>query len=238
MPNPDRRMTLQLMDTDPQATGVPPRAPEAIDVESERTARLMTLFLEQARELLQDEERVTGLLARGFARFGGFPTLEERFGLRAAVHARYPMYRGVARLVGMAVPDVPSTEEEAFYLVEKHFGDYDFHFVHHKAPDARGEDGDFDAKVASIEAVDTMVARLAVLNPEVLVVTGDHSTPAGFGAHSWHHVPVLLRSAWTRPTHQAFSETGCRSGDLGTIEARHLMSLALAHAGRLGKFGA
>ena len=228
----------EIRDTDPQQTGVPPLEPETRDVESERTARLMTLFLEQAREILRDEERVTGLLARGFARFEGFPSLEGRFGLTAAAHARYPMYRGVARLVGMEVPEVPEDEDRVFDSLERHFGDYDFHFLHRKAPDARGEDGDFDAKVAAIEAVDALVPRIVDLNPDVLMVTGDHATPAVLRAHSWHHVPVLLRSSWGRPTSDAFGEGACRTGDLGFLEARHLMSLALAHAGRLGKFGA
>jgi len=229
----------EIRDTDPQETGVPPLAPEALDVDSERTARLMTLFLDQAREVLQDEEWVTGLLARGFARFEGFPTLHDRFGLTAAAHARYPMYRGVARLVGMEVPGVPDDEDPlAFDSLERHFRDYDFHFLHRKAPDARGEDGDFDAKVAAIEAVDALIPRVVELAPDVLIVTGDHATPAALRAHSWHHVPVLLRSPWARPTGDAFGEGPCRTGDLGFLEARHLMSLALAHAGRLRKFGA
>jgi 2,3-bisphosphoglycerate-independent phosphoglycerate mutase len=227
-----------VRETDPQQTGVAPHPPEALDVESERTARLMTLFLEQARELLAGEERVTGLLARGFARFEGFPSLEERFGVRGVAHARYPMYRGVARLVGMAVSQVPTDEAKVFESVERHFADFDFHFLHRKAADARGEDGDFDAKVAAIEEVDALVPRLTALGPDVLIVTGDHCTPATLRAHSWHHVPVLIRSAWCRPTGDEFSERACRGGDLGTLEARHLMSLALAHAGRLEKFGA
>jgi 2,3-bisphosphoglycerate-independent phosphoglycerate mutase len=227
-----------IRETDPQRTGVPPLEPEALDVDSERTARLMSRFLEQARELLAGEERVTGLLARGFARFEGFPSLDERFGLKGAVHARYPMYRGVARLVGMEVPEVPSDEAEVFGSLERHFGSFDFHFLHRKAPDARGEDGDFDAKVAAIEEIDALVPRIAALDPEVLLVTGDHSTPSAMRAHSWHHVPVLLRSRWARPTGKSFSESGCRGGDLGVLETRHLMSLALAHAGRLEKFGA
>lgn len=227
-----------VADTDPQETGVPPHEPRALDVASERTARLMQLFLEQARERLGGEKVVTGLLARGFARYETFPTLEDRFGLRAAAHARYPMYRGVARLVGMSVPEVPADEDAVFDQAARHFVDYDFHFLHRKAPDARGEDGDFDAKVAAIEAVDGLIPRLLDLDPDVLVVTGDHSTPATWGAHSWHPVPVLIRSRWTRPTAEAFSEATCRAGEVGQIEARHLMSLALAHAGRLGKFGA
>ncbi|NIU80223.1 MAG: hypothetical protein GWN71_43830 [Gammaproteobacteria bacterium] len=181
---------------------------------------------------------VNGVLARGFAMFEGYPTLKDRFGLTALAVAQYPMYRGVARLVGMEVHEIPGSDEEAVGVVERRLGDYDFCFVHFKAPDARGEDGNFDAKVAAIERIDALVPRLAALEPEVLMVTGDHSTPAGYGAHSWHAVPVLLASRWARPTGAAFGETACRGGDLGQFEGKHLMTLALGHAGRLAKFGA
>ena len=148
------------------------------------------------------------------------------------------MYRGVARLVGMRIGGEPSTDREAVELMEEQFGSADLHFIHFKAPDARGEDRSFDAKVEAIEAVDRLIPRLQALGADVLAVTGDHSTPARMGAHSWHHVPLLLASASARPTGGAFSERECRTGDIGTIEGRHLMSLMLAHAGRLGKFGA
>jgi 2,3-bisphosphoglycerate-independent phosphoglycerate mutase len=148
------------------------------------------------------------------------------------------MYRGVARLVGMSVPGTPKSDAESVSLMEGSFGKAAFHFIHFKAPDARGEDGNFEAKVAAIEAVDALVPRLAVLGADVVIVTGDHSTPAKARAHSWHHVPVLLHSKWARPTGTEFSERACRQGDLGTFAARHLMSLALAHAERLSKFGA
>ena len=148
------------------------------------------------------------------------------------------MYRGVARLAGMRIPGEPATDGEAVALMEEHFGSADLHFIHFKAPDARGEDRSFDAKVQAIEAVDEFIPRLQALGADVLAVTGDHSTPARMGAHSWHHVPLLLASSAARPTGGAFSERECRTGDIGTIEARHLMSLMLAHAGRLAKFGA
>lgn len=226
-----------VADTDPQETGVPPIEATALDEGSERTARAMRGFLGQAREMLGGEPRINGLLARGFARYDGFPSIEDRFGLSGIAIAKYPMYRGVARLVGMSIPGEPPSDEEAVSLMEARFGE-GFHFIHFKAPDARGEDQDFDAKVAAIETIDSFVPRLEALGPDVIAVTGDHSTPATMGTHSWHHVPVLLASKWARPTADAFGEDSCRGGDLGAFESKHLMSLMLAHAGRLRKFGA
>lgn len=231
-------LDARIADTDPQRTGVPPLEPRALDPGAEGSARLVADFLAQARALLGQGRPVSGLLARGFARYERLPSLGDRFGLDALGIARYPMYRGVARLVGMRTPGAPASDDEAVALMEAHFGSADFHFIHFKGPDARGEDRAFDAKVAAIEEVDGLMPRLAALGADVLVVTGDHSTPARMGAHSWHHVPVLLASSAARPTGGAFSERGCRAGDLGTFEARHLMGLMLAHAGRLGKFGA
>lgn len=231
-------LAAAIADTDPQETGVPPLDPEPLDEGSERTASLMREFLTRARDALRREGPVTGLLARGFARYDGFPSFEERFGLEALAFARYPMYRGVARLVGMEIPGEPKTDAEAVDMLVESVDRADFHFIHFKAPDARGEDRDFGAKVAAIEAIDALVPRLIELNPEVIAVTGDHSTPAGMGTHSWHHVPLLLASSRARPTGTSFSERSCRGGDIGIVESRYLMSLMLAHAGRLMKFGA
>jgi 2,3-bisphosphoglycerate-independent phosphoglycerate mutase len=195
-------------------------------------------ILDQIRVILQDEPVVTGVLARGFAAYEGFPSFQDRYGLNALAIAQYPMYRGVARLVGMDVKEIPANTSELVPLLQRYFDDYDFFFLHFKYPDSRGEDGDFEAKVAAIESVDPLVRMIHDLGPDVLIVTGDHSTPATFKAHSWHSVPVLIASAWARPTGGAFGESDCRSGDLGTFEGKHLMTLALAHADRLAKFGA
>lgn len=231
-------LQADLSDTDPQETGVPPHPVKALDPGSEKSASLMQDILDQIRETLKDEDRVTGVLARGFAAYEGYPGFEERYGLKALAIAQYPMYRGVARLVGMEIREIPSAPPELVEILEKRFQEYDFFFLHFKYPDSRGEDGDFQAKVEAIEAVDPVISEILELQPEVLVVTGDHSTPANFKAHSWHSVPVLLASPWARPTGDAFGETQCRLGDLGTFLGKDLMSLALAHAGRLSKFGA
>lgn len=227
-----------LDDTDPQETGVPPEALRPDGAESERTAGIVRQILDEAFEILSGEERVQGFLARGFARYDGFPSVGDRFGLRAAALARYPMYRGVARLVGMEIPGVPESDDALLDLLEESLPSQDFCFIHFKAPDARGEDGDFPARVRAIEEIDALVPRITALNPDVITVTGDHSTPAAYRAHTWHAVPVLLASSWARPTATSFGETSCRTGDLGRFEGRHLMALALAHAGRLEKFGA
>ena len=231
-------LEADLTDTDPQETGVPPLPVQARSSASEPSATLMQGILDQIRGILADENVVSGVLARGFAAYEGYPGFKDRFGLRALAIAQYPMYRGVARLVGMDVKDVPSSPPELVEVLEKHYQDYDFFFLHFKYTDSRGEDGDFQAKVQAIESVDPLIPGILDLAPEVFIVTGDHSTPATYAAHSWHSVPTLIASPWARPTGGGFGESDCRKGDLGTFEGKHLMTLALAHAGRLAKFGA
>ena len=230
----------EVADTDPQATGMAPLDPRGFDEPSRRTARLVGEILGQARERLRDRERANSLLLRGFERFSPLPTLEDRFGLRGLCLARYPMYRGLSRLLGMELADPASDEAGAFEGLRAAWGgEHDFHFLHVKGTDSTGEDADFDAKVAVVEEVDGLLPRLLDLEPEVLVVTSDHSTPASMGRHSWHPVPVLLRSRWARRDAVArFDETACVHGALGLRPGVHLMGLALASAGRLAKFGA
>lgn len=231
-------LEAEISDTDPQATGVPPLPVRALDPGSEKSAALMQGVLDQLRQILRDEDVVNGVLARGFAAYEGYPGFGERYGLKALAIAQYPMYRGVARLVGMDVRDIPATPAELVDLLKANFEEYDFFFLHFKYTDSRGEDGDFEAKMEAIESVDSLIPGIIELAPEVLIVTGDHSTPATLAAHSWHSVPVLISSPWVRPTGAAFGESQCRKGELGTFEGKQLMSLALAHAGRLAKFGA
>jgi 2,3-bisphosphoglycerate-independent phosphoglycerate mutase len=227
-----------LSDTDPLETGRPALAIEAQDAASRSTAAIVTDVLAQTRRILADEPKMNGFLARGFAAFERLPSMDERFGLKGAALAKYPMYRGVARLVGMEVPAVPSSTEDTVTQLEKCWGAPDLYFLHFKDTDTKGHDGDFDGKVAAIEEVDALVPRISALGPSVIIVTGDHSTPATYREHSWHHVPVLLASDWARPTAKEFGESACRAGDLGLIHATDLIPLALAHAGRLVKYGA
>ncbi|HEX7089383.1 MAG TPA: 2,3-bisphosphoglycerate-independent phosphoglycerate mutase [Longimicrobiales bacterium] len=232
-------LSAALSDTDPQETGVPPLHVRPLAEGAERTARIVQDILDAAARALADEPRANGLLARGFAAYERYPSLADRFKLRGLAIARYPMYRGLARLLGMDVAPVPETDEGSVATLERAFTSYDFHFIHFKYVDSRGEDGDFLAKVKAIEAVDALIPRIEALAPDVLIVTGDHSTPSRMRAHSWHPVPVLIASKWARGGGvTGFGERECRKGELGIFAAKHLMSLALAHAGRLARFGA
>jgi len=228
-----------LPDTDPQATGVPPLEPVGEDGASRKTAGLVKEFIRQAREMLKDEPQANGLTLRGFACSPDISQFEEVFGMRAAAIAVYPMYKGLASLVGMDVVGSATTLSEQMDVLEEAWNDYDFFFVHFKYTDSTGEDGNFAAKVKRIEELDAMVPRITRLNPTVLLVTGDHSTPCALESHSWHPVPTLLVSAHCRPDANAsFGESQAVVGGLGQFEAKYMMPLAMANAGRLGKFGA
>lgn len=228
-----------VADTDPQRTGVPPLDPVAHDDASRWTAEVARQFVAQARELLSDQPSANGLTMRGFAKKPDLPSYEEVYGLRAAAVAVYPMYKGLAHLVGMKIVGAPTTLAEEIDTLERAWNDYDFFFVHFKYTDSRGEDGDFKAKVEMIEQFDAIVPRVTALGPKVLVVTGDHSTPAALRSHSWHPVPVLLVADTCRPDgSQRFGESDCARGGLGRFPAMYLMPQALAHAEKLGKFGA
>ncbi|MGA2031539.1 MAG: 2,3-bisphosphoglycerate-independent phosphoglycerate mutase [Thermoguttaceae bacterium] len=228
-----------VADTDPQKTGVPPLAPVALDQASGRTAEVAQQFVAQARKLLAGEKKANGLTLRGFSAAPHLPSYQEVYGLRAAAIAVYPMYKGLAQLVGMEVVGKPATLAEEIDVLQQVWNDYDFFFVHFKYTDSRGEDGNFAEKVKMIEQFDAIVPRVMVLKPTVLVVTGDHSTPARLKSHSWHPVPVLLAADTCRPDAcQSFGELECLRGGLGQFQAVYLMPLALAHADRLGKFGA
>jgi len=226
-------------DTDPQKTGVPPLQPVAHDDASRKTAEIAKQFYARAVEILKDQEKANGVTMRGFSRKPDILTYEEVYGLRPAAIAVYPMYKGLAQLVGMTIEGQPGTLAEEIDVLEKAWGDYDFFFVHYKYTDSRGEDGDFDAKVKATEEFDSIVPRVEALGPDVLIVTGDHSTPSRLASHSWHPVPTMIKAADARRDEcQTFGETEALKGELGHFDAIYLMPLALAHAGRLGKFGA
>ena len=227
-----------LTDTDPLHEGVGDLPCEATDPGSEKTAQVVRAFLDQSRRILADEERANGFLARGFARYRPIPSQEERFGLRGVALAKYPMYRGVARMVGMEVGPVPASTAGTLDALESVWGDHDLYFLHFKDTDTRGHDGDLDGKVAAIEEVDALIPRVTALDPDVIIVTGDHSTPTLLREHSWHPVPTLVASRYSRPTAGRFGEAECRGGDLGLFHGPALIPHALAHAQRLVKFGA
>ena len=228
-----------LTETDPQQLGVPPLPVEALVPEAERTALLFNQWIAQAKEILADQHPANMVTLRGLAKNPGLPSMEEVYGLRAAAIASYPMYRGVAKLVGMDVLDTGETLEEEVETLQAHFADYCFFFVHVKKTDSAGEDGDFERKVSIIEHIDELVPAILDLRPEVLIVTGDHSTPALLKLHSWHPVPTLLHSRYCRADQtDEFSERGCSQGALGRFPAIDLMPIAMANALRLAKYGA
>jgi 2,3-bisphosphoglycerate-independent phosphoglycerate mutase len=232
-------LSEEMQETDPQKTGCPPLPPNALVPEAQETAVLLQKLIDKAREVLADEPKANMLLLRGYSRYRRYPYISERFGLNALAIASYPMYRGIARLLGMAIGPQPTTIQEEITALRENYGKYDFFFVHVKPTDSRGEDGNFDAKVKVIEEVDSLIPLVTDLNPNVLVVTGDHSTPAALASHSWHPLPALLYSATCRPDRvERFGERDCICGGLGRMPMVHLMGLALAHAGRLEKFGA
>lgn len=234
-------LEAHLNDTDPQEVGVPPLKVAAQQRGAEKTAELMQEWITEATRALADEPVANGFLLRGFATDPGLPSYEHAYELEAACIAEYPMYKGVSRLVGMDVLDLvgPGAQGE-FETAVKHWQDHDFFFIHIKKTDSYGEDGNLEGKAKIIEEVDQALPTLLEINPDVLIVTGDHSTPAVMKSHSWHPVPFLI---WAPKTHRtdletSFTERNCARGGLGTFPAVETMSLALAHAGRLNKFGA
>jgi 2,3-bisphosphoglycerate-independent phosphoglycerate mutase len=230
-----------LEDTDPQKEGVPPLDIRATDDTrgSSRTARVAQKALKQAMHVLASEKKANGVLARGFAMRPNWPTMEERFGVNPAVIAGTPMYRGVARLVGMEALDATNEIARDVASMAAKWDKYNYFFLHYKHTDKAGEDGNFDAKVRYIEEADAAIPAIMELAPDVLIITADHSTPCAMKGHSWHPVPALL---WARTARRdgpkKFCEKSCLQGNLGLRPSMHLMPLALAHAGRLAKFGA
>jgi 2,3-bisphosphoglycerate-independent phosphoglycerate mutase len=231
-----------VKDTDPQQTGVAPLAAvahDAGDAASKKAADIANQFVAQATKLLAGEKKANGLTLRGFSGRPDLPTYEEVYGLRAAAIAVYPMYKGLARLVGMDIVGKAQTLAEQMDVLKQNWDKYDFFFIHFKYTDSTGEDGNFEAKVKRIEELDAAIPRINELKPTVLIVTGDHSTPSFLKAHSWHPVPTLLVSDCCRPDgHTTFGENTCVRGGLGQFEAKYLMCLALSNAGRMTKYGA
>jgi len=226
-------------DTDPQLTGHKPLEAHGADPASENTARIANQFIAAAARVLKDEAPTNMVTLRGFARYPKVQRMQEVYGVRPVAIAVYPMYKGLARLVGMDVPEAGATIADQVATLRKLWEQYDFFFMHYKYTDSTGEDGNFAAKVEMIERLDAEVAPIRALNPDVLIVTGDHSTPSKLRSHSWHPVPVLLWAATCRPDPVTeFGESYCLHGGLGQIQALHLLPLALAHANRLGKYGA
>jgi 2,3-bisphosphoglycerate-independent phosphoglycerate mutase len=226
-------------DTDPQALNVPPLHAVGEDANSQNTAKAINHFAAEAVKLLNADAPTNMVTLRGFARYPKIATMQDIYGLKSACIAVYPMYKGLARLVGMDILNAGSTLAEQVETLKKAWNNYDFFFLHYKYTDSTGEDGNFDAKVEKIELLDMEIPHIRALNPDVMLVTGDHSTPSKMKSHSWHPVPTILCAKTVRPDGVVeFGESYCLRGGLGQIEAKYLMSLAMAHAGRLAKYGA
>ena len=229
-----------VADTDPQALDVPPLPAKTPSGQSSETTEIVNGLIGQIREILSSVDSPANfMLLRGFAKMRPIPSFEEKWGCKAGAVAGYPMYRGLARLVGMELVADPTEPKELAAAAAKHLDDFDFLFVHFKYTDKKGEDGDFAGKVAQIEAFDAAVPDFVAINPSALVITADHSTPAKLAMHSWHPVPVLIASDLARPDDvSSFGERAMIHGGLGRQLMTNLMPLVLAHTGRLTKFGA
>jgi 2,3-bisphosphoglycerate-independent phosphoglycerate mutase len=234
-----RGLREELADTDPQRLGAPPKIAEALISDAQHTADLVNQFLAEARKRLAAHHPANMVLLRGFSKKPDFPSFAYIYNLKAAAIASYPMYRGLAKVVGMDVLATGPKLADELATLQKNFDNYDFFFLHVKGADAAGEDGDFARKVAVIEEVDRALPQILALKPDVLAITGDHSTPAALSGHSWHPVPCLLYSKWCRPDRlQKFGESSCRQGSIGLSQATSLMPQLMAHALKLTKYGA
>jgi len=231
-----------VTDTDPQKAGLPPLEARPLDEASRKTAHILNLLAERIRAVLRDEPRLNGALFRRASQKPRFPSFQEVYSLRAAAVASYPMYKGLAALVGMEVLPVEGegdAHEGKLKALRENWDRYEFFYLHFKKTDAKGEDGDFLGKVREIERFDAFLPELLALKPEVLALTGDHSTPAALKAHSWHPVPLLLKAPYLRRDEAGrFTEAEALKGSLGHLRGVELMPLLLAHAGRLLKYGA
>jgi 2,3-bisphosphoglycerate-independent phosphoglycerate mutase len=244
----DHRFVLRLKgtdldgdidNTDPGIGGAKPKPAKALTPQAETTAKIVNAFVDQALDRLKGNSAANAVVLRGFSMLPDIPTFHELYGLRSAALAIYPMYKGLARTVGMDILDCGETFPDQLGTLETHWNTYDYFFIHYKYTDSCGEDGNFLSKVNHIETLDSYIDSLVRLDPAVLAVTGDHSTPAALKSHSWHPVPLLLvSSTCRRDGSTAFTETVCAKGGLGHMESKYLMGLLLGHALRLEKFGA
>ena len=232
-------LSPEVTESDPQVTGVPPNPVIALSSKAAKMARIANQFAESVGAILKKKKPANMILMRGFSQIPRLPSMQEIYQLKAAAIATYPMYRGLARLVGMDILTTGTTIKDEVATFKKYYKDYDFLFLHIKKPDAAGEDGDFARKVQALEEIDRFIPAIINMKPDVLVVTGDHSTPAVLKGHSWHPVPTILYSQFCRfDAVTEFSESACLRGGLGIFPATHIMPLAMANALKLNKYGA
>lgn len=232
------KLSEDISETDPQITGVPPLKVEGFNKEALNTAKAINAFVSSAFNEIKNEPVANSLLLRGWANAPSLPNFGASLGLKPAAIASYPMYRGLASIVGMQVIKTGTDFSAQVETLKNNWSNHDYFFLHYKHTDSAGEDGDFRKKVTAIETLDSFIPELLSLEPDVLILAGDHSTPSIMSSHSWHPVPFLIHSKWTRGEGiSRFNERELRYGSLGTFEAKHIMSLAMAHSGKLAKFG-
>jgi len=235
-------LSPEVTESDPQQLGAAPLKIKPLSSKNSGAVRLAEAanqFITEARSVLYDYHPANMVLLRGFSVQPSLPTLNEIYKLKSLAIAIYPMYRGLARLAGMEVSEAVTTLEDEFAALKKSYQDYTFFFLHIKWTDSAGEDGDFTRKVEMLEQIDAALPGLTALKPDVLVITGDHSTPAVFKGHSWHPVPLLLCAQYCRPDAVTeFSEKSFNNGGLGRLSSTEIMPLAMANALKLHKFGA
>ncbi|MFB0566419.1 MAG: 2,3-bisphosphoglycerate-independent phosphoglycerate mutase [Candidatus Aminicenantaceae bacterium] len=235
----EQGLSDSLSDADPQKENMPRPHAQPLSQKAEKTSHIVNAFLDEITLFLKDNPRANTILLRGFSKLPSIPSMEELYKLKPAAIANYPMYKGLARLVGMEVLSAGPKVNHLFESLEKHFTEYDFFFVHFKKTDSAGEDGNFVKKKEAIEEIDAFIPRLLSLEPDVAVVTSDHSTPWLLKSHSWHPNPFLLHSKTALPDNVTqFSEKDCSRGYLGRFQALYAMPLMLAHARKMKKFGA
>lgn len=250
-------LSEEITETDPQRLGVPPlqvephvrdipgvdaqgngHSREARTLAARKTANAVNAFAAQAAEVLKNDAPANQMLLRGWSELPQLPGFGPSYQLNPAAIAAYPMYRGLARIIGMKVIPTGTDFAAEVATLKEHWAEHDYFYLHYKPADAAGEDGDFEKKKRALEALDAFIPALLDMKPDVLVICGDHATPSIYAAHSWHPVPVLLRSQWTLGEGvDRFNERSMRNGSLGTFEAKYIMLQALSHAGKLAKFG-
>jgi 2,3-bisphosphoglycerate-independent phosphoglycerate mutase len=244
----DGHFSPQITDTDPEMSGLTPLRSEplyeikggtkVVSPAASRTADVVNEFSKQARNILKDMTPANGVILRSFSVFPNLPNFNDVYSLNAAAISAYPLYRGIARLIGMTVLPGAVDFKSELELLEENYEKYDFFFLHYKNPDSRGEDGDFPGKVKALEEFDELFPKIRKLKFNVVAITGDHSTPAVIGGHSHHSVPIAINSDFMKGYDQTehFDEAQCIYGSLGRLKGTDLMTILLANAKRLRKF--
>lgn len=228
-----------ISDTDPQKEGLQPLKPIPLTESAVSISKTVERLIQRSQQILENQDMANFILIRGFSCLPNIPTFEEAFGLKSLAIAVYPMYRGLARLIEMDAPTLDGSVADEIDFLKKSYNEYNFFFLHIKKVDSCGEDGNFEGKAAEIEAFDKLLPKILELKPDVLIITGDHSTPALMKSHSWHPVPTLLYSPFVLgKTSNAFTERECLKGELGIFHTYNLLPLALANSLRLKKYGA